>query len=276
MKKYGYNVEKVFDNVYRISDAPSMNSYLILGNKKGMLIDTGCGVGNLRKLIDELCPMDYYVVNTHGHCDHVAANYQFDDIYISKEDADMMLELFENNNEKELHYKMMHDYNVSFSSEEFKKEFQNSTVNFRIKYIEDGQIFNLGGITIEAIKVPGHTPGGLSFIEIENKRLYNGDIVLRHASILHKNGTDIKTFINGLNKLWANEKKYDITIASHGHRKDGFKPLHKEMVLKLIDCAKEINILESVNKVEFDGTGLEYKMANEDISIAYKINQLNV
>ena len=53
-----------------------------------MLIDTGSGVLPLRPIIEFLTDKPVFVINTHGHPDHVGSNYEFDEVWISEKDAD--------------------------------------------------------------------------------------------------------------------------------------------------------------------------------------------
>jgi glyoxylase-like metal-dependent hydrolase (beta-lactamase superfamily II) len=58
-------------------------SYLVLGVGEGRrLIDTGCGIGDIRALSREFTDLPIMVVNTHHHIDHVAQDYLFDDVAI--------------------------------------------------------------------------------------------------------------------------------------------------------------------------------------------------
>ena len=43
--------------------------------------------------------------------------------------------------------------------------------------LTDGMTFDLGGTVLEAIAVPGHTPGSFVFLDRQGKRLYSGDAV---------------------------------------------------------------------------------------------------
>ncbi len=52
-------------------------SYLIVGNKKGLLIDTGIGKYNIKKIIEKITDKDLIVINTHNHYDHVGGNKYF-------------------------------------------------------------------------------------------------------------------------------------------------------------------------------------------------------
>jgi glyoxylase-like metal-dependent hydrolase (beta-lactamase superfamily II) len=56
-------------------------SYLVEGDKKAVLIDTGDGIGDIKKLCEELTKLPFWVVNTHTHVDHVAQNYMFKDVW---------------------------------------------------------------------------------------------------------------------------------------------------------------------------------------------------
>jgi glyoxylase-like metal-dependent hydrolase (beta-lactamase superfamily II) len=53
---------------------------LIIGPEKAALIDTGSGIGNLRKAIAEVTDKPVIVINTHTHLDHLGGNRQFDEI----------------------------------------------------------------------------------------------------------------------------------------------------------------------------------------------------
>lgn len=288
MEKYGYKFEKVFDNTYRIMDNSCCSNYLVVGSRRAVLIDTGCGTGNLRKLADELAGTDYDVINTHGHTDHVAANYQFREIYIGREDEAMMRRLFESEEEKHIFYEEMRMYAADashpglehFSAMEYRQAFETATVSFQIRYLEDGMTFDLGDTTLEAIHIPGHTPGGYVLLDTQKRRLFVGDAVLRHVSVLHEGGMKISDLISGMEKLQAMQDRFDWIIAAHGHRQPGFRPLEPEFISKLIECARSVDISQSSVRHEADGDGYEFYMDHkthddlDSVSIAYKLSSL--
>ena len=47
--------------------------FLIVGEEKAMLIDTGYGEGNLREIVEGITDKPVMVVDTHGHFDHIGA-----------------------------------------------------------------------------------------------------------------------------------------------------------------------------------------------------------
>src|SRR5438132_9014516 len=44
------------------------------------LFRSGCGIGNLRKAVEEITSQPIMVINTHTHLDHLGSNRQFDEI----------------------------------------------------------------------------------------------------------------------------------------------------------------------------------------------------
>ena len=53
---------------------------LIIGQDRAALIDTGCGIGDLRKAVKAVTDKPIVVINTHTHTDHIGSNHQFGDV----------------------------------------------------------------------------------------------------------------------------------------------------------------------------------------------------
>ena len=62
----------------------SENMYLLEGDEKALLIDTGYGVGNLRAFVEKLTDKPILVANTHFHPDHAAGNGEFEAVHLSE------------------------------------------------------------------------------------------------------------------------------------------------------------------------------------------------
>lgn len=57
--------------------------YLLEGDERALLVDTGYGVGNLRAFVEKLTDKPIDVINTHFHPDHAAGNGEFERAYVS-------------------------------------------------------------------------------------------------------------------------------------------------------------------------------------------------
>lgn len=119
--------------------------YIIEGEERALVIDAGTEIKDYDKIVGTITSKPVTLVATHVHPDHTgsAVNY-FDEIYINA--ADMVYVKA-----------MMGDY---------KGE---------IKYLTDGQVFQLGGREIEVIFTPGHTPGSTTFFDKAAGYGFSGD-----------------------------------------------------------------------------------------------------
>lgn len=60
----------------------TQNLYLLEGEDKALLIDTGYAVGNLKSFVKTLTKKPLVVANTHYHPDHSGGNGEFLEVYV--------------------------------------------------------------------------------------------------------------------------------------------------------------------------------------------------
>ena len=66
-----YKINPINNSIYQILDEFDGCIYLIKGDKKSLVIDTGMSREKLRPIIEQLTTTPYQVVLTHGHVDHI-------------------------------------------------------------------------------------------------------------------------------------------------------------------------------------------------------------
>jgi len=141
---------------------PIMANCFVLGCEKtreAAVIDPGDEDERiLMALADEKLTLKY-IINTHGHFDHVAANKAMKDatgaeILIHEEDAPMLSHL-------------------SSMAVSFGLSAENSPAPD--KFIKDGDIIKFGEISLKVIHTPGHSRGGVSLFCENEKLLFAGD-----------------------------------------------------------------------------------------------------
>lgn len=134
--------------IYNILPEYGTNTVLIWDedSKEALLIDPGKNSPNLYKEIVNMNLTVKAIVNTHGHADHIGGNTYFQEkfncpIMIHSADKDMLT-----NSKKNL---------SAFMGEDIYSPPADHLLN-------DGDVINLGSISLKVIHTPGHTEGGIS------------------------------------------------------------------------------------------------------------------
>lgn len=121
-----------------------VNCYIVIDpiTRDACLIDPGADQDRIKSLLarEKLNPK--FIVNTHGHGDHIAANGYFKvPIYIHRLDADFLTDSDKN---------LSNMFGFPLASPQASK------------FLEDGDSLELDDIRLEVIHTPGHTPGSIS------------------------------------------------------------------------------------------------------------------
>jgi glyoxylase-like metal-dependent hydrolase (beta-lactamase superfamily II) len=243
-----YEVNKVSDHLIifgeRLSDWAINAMALIIGKNKAALIDTGMGItGDLDQFVRKYTDLPVIVLLTHGDPDHVGAASLFRHVYMSKMDGELLpgslslktrlgdLGVMTNGNNDICEYAKTHIVGEDF---------------FVYQNIENGDTFDLGNISIEAIAVPGHTKGSMCFINRKDKYVLTGDSINTFVWLWLERCTTIYEYIESL-KHFRKETK-GITEIYCGHR---ITPLPIKLVDDLIAAGNEIIEGKSQNDLPY-------------------------
>ncbi len=143
------------------------NMYLLINNKKGVIIDPGFIDAEADVLIKEIkseCQEISAVLLTHGHYDHISGcaiiKQQFNSkIYCHKLEEDKI-----NDSEKSGAGLFPSGKNPIFGID---------------NYLHDGEKIELIGLTLKIIHTPGHTCGGISILL--GNVLFSGDTIFKSS-----------------------------------------------------------------------------------------------
>jgi glyoxylase-like metal-dependent hydrolase (beta-lactamase superfamily II) len=210
-----FEVYKVVPGVFAIYEphqAEETIGYLITGNKKALLFDTGMGISDVKKIVTELTKLPIVVLNSHTHDDHVGGNWQFDTIYGM--DTDFTRQNARGSRE-DAQAEITPDQICGALPQRFNSKAY-ATRPWKITaYVHDGDHLDLGGRTLEVIATPGHTPDAISLLDRVNGLLFTGDTYYPAPIWLFRPETDLDAYAASIRRLATLAPQVKVVIGAH-------------------------------------------------------------
>ncbi len=170
MSEY-YSIQGLLPGVYQITEPMGVSTALFVGAEKALLVDTGYGLGNLLGTVRSITTNPLTVLNSHYHWDHSQGNHLFDRVYISRADHDLLLQS-DDRALKERTVSLARDRGCLPEGFDEERYLCSGAGNLQVL---EKSCFDLGGMTVECILVPGHTPGSLVFYTDKYQLLLTAD-----------------------------------------------------------------------------------------------------
>ena len=208
-----FTVEKIDAQTFAISEYrhwEETHCYLLCGQDKSVLIDTGLGVSNIKRVVDRLTTLPVTVLTTHVHWDHIGGHGFFDRIAIHEAEKDWITGCFP------LPLKEVKEQLTKppcALPEEFDLDAYRLFQGEPQILLHDGDCFDLGGRTIRVLHMPGHSPGHCCFYELEKRYLYSGDLVYKGCLDAFYPSTDPQLFYLSVQRL----TEFDVCRVLPGH-----------------------------------------------------------
>ena len=210
-----FEVYKPAANVFAIYEphqAEETIGYLIVGEKRALLFDTGMGISDVKKITAEITKLPIIVLNSHTHDDHVGGNWEFDTIYGMDTD-------FTRQNARGSREGAQAEITPDQICGTLPKGFDAKAYATRpwkiAAYMHDGERFDLGGRTIEVVATPGHTPDAISLIDRGNGLLFTGDTYYPAPIWLYRPETDLDAYAASIRRLAALAPQVKLVLGAH-------------------------------------------------------------
>lgn len=220
---------------YQPDQGMGMTLYLVEGAERAALVDSGMGVAqNLRQVVEGLTDKSVDCILTHGHPDHAGAAPLFDKVYMNEGDVPLLP--------------------VSLSPERRLGDVEHSTHNdpeimafcranyvdcseFSFENFENGHIFDLGGVTLEAVHVPGHTAGSMALLNRKENYVLLGDAVNPRTALVASfgDGSVLRRYRDGIQYLCANINEETRVYTGHS-----VTPLDHAILYDMAQAAQEV------------------------------------
>jgi glyoxylase-like metal-dependent hydrolase (beta-lactamase superfamily II) len=199
--------------IYEPKQFEEVISYLILGDKRALLFDTGLGVGRISATVARLTTLPITVINSHTHFDHVGGNAEFHDIW------NLDLPFTQQNQRGETNAYSKDTLAPERLCGALPKDLTSRPYSIRpwksTHSLQDGESIDLGGRQLEIIFTPGHTPDSLSLLDRDNGLLFTGDTFYPGPIYLFTPETDVAAYTQSVAKLAALEPKIKLLLPAH-------------------------------------------------------------
>ena len=149
------DIDYIQPGVVHFEDNIDSSFYLIEGRDKALLIDTGCGGGNIHRLASAFTDKPIELAVTHDHGDHDAHAMEFSKVYMHRADIDGMRE----------------------KQERFRIPENERLDPAHFTPVEDGSVIPLGDSVVRVLHIPGHTAGSVVFVDEGRKVVFTGDAI---------------------------------------------------------------------------------------------------
>ncbi|MCD8088543.1 MAG: MBL fold metallo-hydrolase [Oscillospiraceae bacterium] len=214
-----FRTEKVTDRITRIYAVCTELCYLVEGDERAALIDTGSGFGSLRTVVNQLTDKPLIILLTHGHTDHAMGSGEFTDceVYLNHDDE----YVYGPHGDAAFRYDGMKlaGKGVTITEEDYIP-----TAPFSLyRDMKGGEHFDLGGETVEIYSLPGHTKGSIVILMKNARILLLGDACNGFTFLYDAYSLSVAHYEENLKRVKKElDGKYDRILASHG---DGELPL---------------------------------------------------
>jgi glyoxylase-like metal-dependent hydrolase (beta-lactamase superfamily II) len=207
-----HTTTRIAENLYRISEpfgaieprfgAATVNMYLVIGQERAALIDSGCGIGDVRAEVRRITSLPCTVLNTHYHWDHAGANSLFEERAIHESEVDLLAQ------EQDLSW-LRPALRSPAARAVLPAGFDPAAYRILAKpatrVLHDNDVIDLGGRMLLVLHIPGHSPGHVAYLDATSHVLFTGDTAQLGPMYACFEGSDPKAFAHSVKRLAALE-----------------------------------------------------------------------
>jgi glyoxylase-like metal-dependent hydrolase (beta-lactamase superfamily II) len=207
-----HTTTRIAENLYRISEplgaieprvgVATANMYLVIGQERAALIDSGMGIGDVRAEILKITSLPCTVLNTHCHWDHVGANRLFAESAIHESAVDLLAQEQDMN---WFHPAMRSPAARAVLPASFDPAAYRIAPNPATHVLHDNDVIDLGGRMLRVLHIPGHSPGHVAYMDEASYMLFTGDTAYLGPMYACLENSDPVAFAQSVERLAALE-----------------------------------------------------------------------
>lgn len=215
-----FHVYRINDDLFAITEPfqwQEVINYLIVGSERALLFDSGNGMGNIKAIVEQITDLPVTVLASHSHIDHVGGHWQFETVlapdtaYTNDRAKGRGNDFVREEASKIALCKALPD-GVTVDTHRTRPFIPSARV-------ADGSIIDLGGVSLEVLVIPGHTPDSIALLDRGNGRLFTGDSYYKGPIWLYAPETDLVAYRMSIARL---AELVPILNAVHGAHNEPF------------------------------------------------------
>ena len=187
-----FTITVLNEHLFQLQNTVGNCASLVVGRERALLFDTMSGLGDLKAEVEQITSLPLTVVNSHGHFDHAGGNIQFDQVYLNRLDWPLM---------------ELNDYYLPEVQRNMGRDLSTARDSFRrrdaLTDLTEGMVFDLGGVTLEAVALPGHTAGSMGLLLREDNILLVGDAISPEMCLFFPESLEPEDLIATIEKVMA-------------------------------------------------------------------------
>jgi glyoxylase-like metal-dependent hydrolase (beta-lactamase superfamily II) len=238
-------------------------SYLIIGEKRALLFDSGFGIGHIEEVVRKLTALPVMVLNSHTHYDHVGGNYAFANVLGINSD-------YTRNSARGFPNSKMA---ASLAPGQFCPPLPEGVTQenyvirpFRVtQIVSDGETIDLGGRKLEVIATPGHTPDAICLLDRAQRELFTGDTFYPGSLWLWVPETDLNAYQRSVERIARLTDVIDVLRPAHNLPEADPKMLQRvSPALSEIRAGKITTFTVRNGRRTYQFEGFSIQLANPD------------
>jgi len=212
-------VTQINPSLYLLKDILGVNMFLIIGDKKALLFDTGHGVSDLKQAVEDITDKPLTVVLGHGHIDHANGANQFKKVYLRRPDFELCYE----HTGPAIRKSILERVKAAGHAPDFNETYWINSGDCVMEPLEIGKVFKLGGLNVEVIDMAGHTAGSIGLLIKEQFILLDSDSANSHCWMFVPQSLSVREYIKMLKRVKQYDFDYFFTAhQDHKHPKSDF------------------------------------------------------
>ena len=232
-------------------------SHLIIGFERALLFDTGMGFFPIRPVVERLTKLPVTVLNSHTHYDHVGGNAEFSNILAVDSDYTRA------NMAGFPHDRIASETAIATFCPKLPDSADPRTFSTKAwkasGYVEDGDILDLGGRTLEVLLVPGHTPDAAALLDDDTGLLFTGDSYYDAAIWLFVRETSLADYTQSIARLAKIEKNVQYLLGAHNEARVNASEIAKVVsALKLLKTRSIAPVDDDQGLLRFEIDGVAF------------------